>query len=143
MKIKLMTLLSAENALLVLLQSVVKRDIAFALAHNLRLVREALKPYNEFRLNLIRTKYGEKQDGGSMSIPPGTAAWAEFQKELQEFVGENELELDLKKVHFDRLPDEFIGAILFDLDWMIEFPEEKKDLRKRHKANKEEVGGTE
>jgi len=139
MKIKLLTLLPAENALLVLLQSRIKRNIAFALAHNLQIIREALIPYNDFRVNLIRTKYGEKLDDGTMSVPIDSPRWTKFQKELLEFVAENELELDLKKIHFEQLPDEFIGAILIDLDWMIESPKEKiKDSRKRHTSTSEE-----
>jgi hypothetical protein len=133
MKIKLATLLPAENALLTLMQSRIKRDSAFAIRHNLRLIGDALTPYNDFRVDLIKTKYGEKQEDGSTSVLPGSLAWAKFQKELVEFIGENELELDLKKIRPEQLPDEFVGAILLDLEWMIDEPAPRKDSRKRHR----------
>jgi hypothetical protein len=134
MKVKLQTLINSEPALLTLLQEKTRREIAFSLAHNTRLMREALVPYQEERTRLI-TKYGEKQENGEIAILQGSPNLSKFQKEINAYIGENELELDLKKINADFLPNEISGAVILDLDWMIEEPEEKEP-RKRHTGAK-------
>ena len=134
MKVKLQTLINSEPALLTLLQEKTRREIAFSLAHNTRLMREALVPYQEERTRLI-TKYGEKQENGEIAILQGSPNLGKFQKEINEYVGENELELDLKKIKPELLPNEISGAVLLDLSWLIEEPEEKEP-RKRHTGAK-------
>ena len=132
MKIKLQTLINSEPALLTLLQEKTRREIAFSLAHNTRLLREALVPYREERTRLI-TKYGAEQENGEIAILQGSPNLSKFQKEINEYVGENELELDLKKIKPELLPNEISGAILLDLEWLIEVPVETAP-RQRHKA---------
>jgi hypothetical protein len=134
MLIKLQTLINSEPALLTLLQEKTRREIAFSLAHDTRLMREALVPYQEERTRLI-TKYGEKQENGEIAILQGSPNLSKFQKEINEYVGENELELDLKKIKPELLPNEISGAVLLDLSWLIEEPEEKEP-RKRHTGAK-------
>lgn len=134
MLIKLQTLINSEPALLTLLQEKTRREIAFSLAHDTRLMREALVPYQEERTRLI-TKYGEKQENGEIAILQGSPNLGKFQKEINEYVGENELELDLKKIKPELLPNEISGAVLLDLSWLIEEPEEKEP-RKRHTGAK-------
>jgi hypothetical protein len=97
-------------------------------------MREALVPYQEERTRLI-TKYGEKQENGEIAILQGSPNLSKFQKEINEYVGENELELDLKKIKPELLPNEISGAVLLDLSWLIEEPEEKEP-RKRHTGAK-------
>ena len=134
MLIKLQTLINSEPALLTLLQEKTRREIAFSLAHDTRLMREALVPYQEERTRLI-TKYGEKQENGEIAILQGSPNLSKFQKEINEYVGENELELDLKKIKPELLPNEISGAVILDLSWLIEEPEEKEP-RKRHTGAK-------
>ena len=132
MLIKLQTLINSEPALLTLLQEKTRREIAFSLAHDTRLMREALVPYQEERTRLI-TKYGEKQENGEIAILQGSPNLSKFQKEINEYVGWNELELDLKKINADFLPNEISGAVILDLSWLIEEPVETAP-RQRHKA---------
>jgi hypothetical protein len=134
MLIKLQTLINSEPALLTLLQEKTRREIAFSLAHDTRLMREALVPYQEERTRLI-TKYGEKQENGEIAILQGSPNLSKFQKEISEYIGENELELDLKKIKPELLPNEISGAVILDLSWLIEEPEEKEP-RKRHTGAK-------
>ena len=135
MKIKLSILVSSQPALDSLLQDKTKREIAFSLAHNARIMRDALKPYEDFRKKAI-DKYGNKQEDGSIIILANSPEMGKLNKELNEYIGDNELELDLKTVKWEGLPNEISGAVLLDLDWMIESPKEE---RKRHAPAKPEA----
>ena len=134
MLIKLQTLINSEPALLTLLQEKTRREIAFSLAHNSRIITEALAPYNEFRKELIM-KLGELQEDGNYAILNGSPELGKFQKEINAYIGENELELDIKTIKPELLPNEISGAILLDLEWLIEVPVETAP-RQRHKAAK-------
>ena len=132
MKIKLSVLISSQAALMMLLQEKTRREIAFSLAHNSRIITEALAPYEDFRKELI-TKYGEEQPGGQVGISADSPEMSKYQKEISEYIGENELVLDIKKIRSDLLPNEISGAIILDLEWMIEMPEAKSP-RKKHSS---------
>jgi hypothetical protein len=78
-------------------------------------------------------KLGELQEDGNYAILNGSTELGKFQKEINAYIGENELELDLKKINADFLPNEISGAVILDLSWLIEEPVETAP-RQRHKA---------
>jgi hypothetical protein len=94
---------------------------AYTFQRNMRIMEPDVKAYEEKRIELIKTKYGSRDENDNWSVVPTKIS--QFTKELND-LGSVEIDLDVRVID----PNDVILNIapndLFDLEWM--FVEEVK-----------------
>ena len=102
--------------------------LAYTLQRNMRILEPDVKQYEEKRLELVKTKYGVKDEDENWSIPP--AKISAFTKQL-ELLGSVEIDLDIRTIELEGLNMNIAPNDLFVLEWM--FVEVKAETpRKKH-----------
>lgn len=113
--------------------------IGFAVAHNYRVVNDALNEYAEKKNDIIK-KYGEEKDG--MITIVDDEKLAEAEKELSDFAA-MEVAVDVMKVPESALADSGLTARqMIEIDWMVEHPKKEEDKAEdtAEKSDKDRFG---
>lgn len=114
-----------------------KGRVGFAIAHNYKIIDNAIQDYLQARTDIIK-KYGDVQDDGSYIITDEeklTTANAEFAE-----ISSLEIELDITMVDekdFMNCP-ELTARDMILLDWMVKKPQPKKEEKDKKSADKDE-----
>lgn len=114
-----------------------KGKVGFAVAHNFRVINEALTEYTT-KKNEIITKYGEEKDGLITIVDDEKLQAAD--KELREFAT-MEVAVDILKVPESAFEASGMTARqIINLIWMIETPKEDNAVNSGNKSDKERFG---
>lgn len=95
----------------------------YAIARNVRKLRDACTEYLQTRQNLI-AELGEKvkddagEPTGQIGIKVGTKAYEEFQQRLAEFGGIKH-SVEIYKVPYNVLPKDMTAGDMLNLEWML------------------------
>ena len=100
-----------------------KGKFGYALARNVRKLRDACLEFLQLQQNLIAQLGEEEKDEagnstGNFSIKIGTPACEEYLKQIGEYV-DIEHSVEIYKVPYDLLPDSLTAKDLLALDWML------------------------
>jgi hypothetical protein len=96
--------------------------LAYTLQRNMRHLQPDVKAYEEQRVELIKTKYGIKDENENWSVKPDKVS--AFGKQL-ETLGSVELELDIHTINLEDVNMNIAPNDLFALEWMfVETPPE-------------------
>jgi hypothetical protein len=132
MKITLEQAVSGFNALQHIGGEKLPIKLAYTIQRNMRLLQPDVKAYDEQRVNLIKSKYGEKKDEDNWQVKPEKLA--AFSKEI-EALASVEIELDLRTIPLDSVNMSIAPNDLYALEWMFveADPDTPKPPRKAHK----------
>lgn len=109
--------------------------VAFAVAHNYRVIKEALTEYTTKKDEIIR-KYGEENEG--VFTITDEEKLEEANKELSEFA-EMKVAVDILKIHEAAFEDAGLTALqMLNLEWMIETTPKK--TTKEARSDKDRFG---
>lgn len=95
----------------------------YAIARNVRKIKEACEEYLQMRQNLI-TEFGEEETDengnktGIIGIRIGTEAFQNFTKRLEEFAGIQH-SVEIYKVSYGTLPKDMTARDMLQLEWML------------------------
>jgi hypothetical protein len=103
--------------------------LAYTLQRNMRLLQPDVKQYEEQRVVLIKTKYGEKVDEENWKVNPDKHE--AFAKEI-ESLASVEIELDLRTIDLAGVNMNIAPNDLYALEWMF-VEDTLKPPRKAHK----------
>ena len=108
--------------------------LAYTIQRNMRILSQDFRDYENKRVDLIKTKYGERDGQGNWQVTP--AKGDDFAAEM-ETLGETIVSLDIRVLDINSTPIAITPNDMNALDWMFtdvpkEPAEEDKPARKRH-----------
>lgn len=132
MKLKLSQIVRAYDALARVGSEKLPIKLAYTIQRNMRLMESDVRQHENTRVELIKTKYGVKDESGNFSVPEKRVA--AFQKQITD-LGSVEVDLDIHTVNLDEVEFMQIAPIdLMALDWMFtngETPANQPKKRRR------------
>jgi hypothetical protein len=102
---------------------------AYMFQRNMRIMEPDATAFEKTRIDLIKTKYGVKDEDDNWSVVPKKIN--AFNKELSE-LGSVEIELDIRVINLNEVTLNIAPNDLFNLEWMFTDMSQVTP-RKRHK----------
>lgn len=108
--------------------------LAYTIQRNMRILSQDFRDYENKRVEIIKTKYGEKDGAGNWQVTP--AKGDDFAAEM-EALGETLVNLDIRVLDINATPIAISPNDMNALEWMftdvpIKVSEAVKEERKRH-----------
>ena len=109
----------AHDSMQTLLETKMPVAVSFRLVRTAQEVKSALLSIDQVRLSIVK-KYGDEDEGGTITVPQGTARYVSFVEEFDELL-DLEVELDIEQVV---LPEELEiePSVLMALERFVEAP---------------------
>jgi len=130
MKLKLVEAVQGFNALQRIGIEKMPIKLAYTIQRNMRLLEADVRAYEEKRVDLIKTKYGVKDEEDNFKVPP--KRFDAFQKQLNQ-LGQVEIEVAIQTIPMEDVTFNISPNDLIFLEWLFVDGDTPKPARKRHK----------